>query len=77
MLGVDKMHHVVYSFALAIAGAFLIGPTTGIAFALLIGAGKELWWDWHLGRGEPDWWDMAANCIGILAAVWIIRGWGV
>jgi hypothetical protein len=73
----DKQHHIVYSFALALAGAKLFGLQKGIIFALTIGASKELIWDWLLGRGNPDWCDMAANCIGVGLAVLVLKGGGM
>ncbi len=70
----DKVHHMVYSFALAVAGALLFGAATGASVALVIGAAKEIIWDGFLGRGHADWWDMAANCIGVAVAVTLV-GW--
>ena len=71
MLQLDKLHHVVYSLALALAGAILFGATWGIVLAALAGAAKELYWDRHLGRGKPDWQDAAANAVG-LAVAWAL-----
>lgn len=68
----DKLHHMVYSFALAIAGAFLFGPTAGVVLALAVGVAKELVWDGLLGRGHPDVWDMLANCVGVMAALVVL-----
>jgi hypothetical protein len=65
----DKVHHVVYSFALTVVGSLLLGPVTGTIIALAIGAAKELIWDWLLKRGHADWWDMVANCGGVAVAL--------
>lgn len=71
MLHLDKLHHVVYTLALALAGALLFGVTWGLLLALVIGATKELWWDGYLGRGRPDWRDMVANGVGLIVA-WVL-----
>lgn len=77
MIRRDLQHHAVYSFALAVAGAFLLGSVgLGAIATLAIGAGKEMWWDKRLGRGHPDWLDMAANVVGVIGAVIIMRRWG-
>jgi VanZ family protein len=67
-LPLDKQHHIVYSFALALAGAILFGAVKGVVLALLVGVGKEVIYDCFLGRGDTDIWDMAANCIGVVLA---------
>lgn len=74
MKHLDKVHHIVYSFALAVVGAFLFGMLVGAGIALLIGAMKEVFWDLYLGRGHPDWWDMAANLVGVVGAIIILGG---
>lgn len=76
MKRIDLLHHAIYSFALAIAGAFLMGPLWGISVAALLGVAKELW-DGMPPRRRFCWWDMTANGVGILAAVMVMRGWGV
>lgn len=70
MIHLDKLHHAVYSFALAVAGAFLLGPIGGIVVATAVGIGKELW-DGLPPRNRFDWWDMAANALGLVAA-WVV-----
>lgn len=77
MLRLDKLHHVVYTVALALAGAILFGPTWGLVLAALAGAAKEVWWDGHLGRGRPDWQDMAANIVGLTLAWALLTIWGI
>lgn len=76
MKHLDKAHHVVWSFALAVAGAFLLGPIGGLVIAGVLGLVKE-WWDGLPPRRRFDWWDMVANVVGILAAVFILKRWGV
>lgn len=77
MLRLDKLHHVVYTVALALAGALLFGVGWGLALALLVGAAKELCWDGYLGRGHPDWQDMAANAVGLVVAWAILARAGI
>lgn len=71
MFGLDKLHHAVYSLALALAGALLFGVGWGVTLAAVAGVAKELGWDGYLGRGKADWQDMVANVAGLVTA-WLL-----
>lgn len=70
MKHLDKLHHVVYSFALAVAGAFVFGPEAALIATALIGIVKEVYDELSPGH-RFDWWDLAANGVGLLAA-WVV-----
>lgn len=72
MKHLDKLHHVVYTFSLAVAGAFVSGPVLGLLAAALAGVAKELYDQWSPAhRFDP--WDLAADAAGIVAA-WVVIG---
>lgn len=72
MLRVDKAHHVVYSFALAVAGAFFFGLWWGLILSAAAGVVKEIYDEWSLLH-RFDRWDLVANVVGLLLA-WIVIG---
>lgn len=72
MVRFDLVHHIVYSFALAVAGAFLLGLWPGLILAAVLGLAKEIRDEMSV-LSRFDMWDLAANGIG-LAAAWIVMG---
>ena len=76
MKHLDKLHHAVYTFALAVAGAFLLGPVPGIVAAAGAGIAKEVYDAWSPAH-QFDVWDLAANAAGLVGAVVVLSGGGV
>lgn len=67
----DKVKHMLGSFSGVMLGYFLCGCASKAALLIfIIGLGKEIW-D-YAGHGVASWEDLAANIIGIIAAVTLI-----
>ena len=73
----DKLRHIVYSFALVVAGAFFMPLGWAALIVVVIGALKEWYWDGRLKRGVPEWGDFVADLIGVVLACLLLGRWHV
>jgi len=71
----DKLHHIVYSFALVVAGAVFMPVGWAALIAVVIGALKEWYWDGIMRRGMPEWADFVADLIGVALACIVVGRW--
>jgi len=63
----DKRQHFFYSLLLTLGFGMLAGVMLAVVAVMLIGLAKECW-DHYFGSGFC-WIDMAANLLGIMAAL--------
>ena len=73
----EKIAHFAVNFCIVLAeGVFRKGwlIIAGVLIAVIASAAKEIW-DKFSGKGECDWKDLAADAIGITAAL-IFTGLG-
>ena len=70
---IDKMHHIVYAYAIAVTVGLWTDPGIGFAFGVSATLIKDFVWDLWLKRGEFDWLDIVAGVIGS-ATVFVTGG---
>ena len=61
----DKVHHMVYSYAITKALRVVLPWYAAAGVAFIIGVGKEIY-DKVSGKGTPEWADLLADCCGII-----------
>ncbi len=77
MIPKDKLRHIVYSFALVVAGTFFMPLGWAALIVVVIGALKEWYWDGQMKRGVPEWGDFLADLIGVALACLLLGRWHV
>lgn len=63
-ISTDKIHHMVYSYAITKALRTVLPWYIAAGVALAIGISKEIY-DKMSGKGTPEWADLMADCVGI------------
>lgn len=74
MRHLDKVLHFETCFIVCI-GLSLLHPVIGVLVAATTGFTKELYDSYGTGNGWC-WYDIAADALGIIAALLIMRAWG-
>ncbi len=71
----DKLHHLVYTYAIAITVGFLFTPLAGFIAGCVVGVAKDFILDLWLKRGRFEWLDIAASILGAAMAAIITLIW--
>ncbi len=74
-MSIDKLHHLVYAFAAALALLVLGTPAVGAVFVTL--ATAAVWEVWRGWQGMESWVDLAAGALGVGAACVLYLVWSV
>jgi len=64
----DKLHHAVYAYAIAITLGVLFTPLIGFIAGCVVGLAKDFILDLWLKNGRFEWLDIAASVIGAILA---------
>jgi hypothetical protein len=68
----DKLHHFVYTYAIAITIGILFTPLAGFITGCVVGAAKDFILDLWLKKGRFEWLDIAAAILGAALATGVL-----
>jgi hypothetical protein len=71
----DKLHHLVYTYAISITVGIIFTPITGLIAGCVVGVAKDFILDLWLKKGRFEWLDVAASILGAVLATILIWKW--